>query len=51
MDETGGNTVNVTDIKTSHEINLFEFLATYQNIWFIFYYVSLFYSLNKQNLK
>ena len=32
MDETGGDTVNVTDIKTSHEINLFESLATYQNI-------------------
>ena len=36
MDETGGDTVNVTDIKTSHEINLFESLATYQKIIFIF---------------
>ena len=51
MDETGGNTVKVTDIKTSHEINLFESLPSYQNIRFIFNYVSLFYSLNKQHLK
>ena len=51
MDETGGSTVNVTDIKTSHEINLFESLLNYQNILFRFYYKSLFYSLNKKHLK
>lgn len=32
LDETDVDAVNVTDIRTSHEINLFESFATYQNV-------------------